>query len=299
LHRKFQLKKIHQLVCHYFVHLIGVILFVPLVLQTPVVLGVAFWRAIAASANTEEPNFIEALKKIRSLLSGRTAVSEQDSLERPIETDIQKQERLRRCRRRWGIFLFIFVLAFYPIRRWRAFHASRTWQDSWLSYLGVRAVGPPGHPELARTTQLLYAIEPHGCFPFGLAFAAVGPLRALLRIQRVVAATATAYVPVLRHVIGWIGGVDATPAAVDAALRAGHTVAVCPGGIAEMFWGVPRPGCAPDEEFALVLGRKGFVRLAVTERRFFFGGGGGQGVNEDKKAGEPNHGASPRCRLHA
>lgn len=76
-------------------------------------------------------------------------------------------------------------------------------------------------------------------------------------------ASATLWVPVFRHVIGFIGGVDASPGAVGAVLRGGETLAVAPGGIAEMFWGYPRPGCGPDEEYALVLGRRGFVRLAL------------------------------------
>jgi len=48
-------------------------------------------------------------------------------------------------------------------------------------------------------------------------------------------------VPLLRHVIGWIGAVEATQAAVQQAISQGETVAVAPGGIAEML--VPLLGC--------------------------------------------------------
>lgn len=78
-----------------------------------------------------------------------------------------------------------------------------------------------------------------------------------------VVASATLWVPILHHVIGFIGGVNASASAVESVLQKGETLAVAPGGIAEMFLGYPRPGCGPDEEYALVLHRKGFVRLAL------------------------------------
>ena len=112
--------------------------------------------------------------------------------------------------------------------------------------------------------QLLYAIVPHGTFPFGLGFAALSKLNdQVFQLGGVVVASAVQRVPLLRHVIGWIGGVEATPAGVDAALAAGASLAVAPGGIGEMYWGYPRPGCLPDEEYALLNGRKGFVRMAL------------------------------------
>ena len=43
----------------------------------------------------------------------------------------------------------------------------------------------------------------------------------------------------------------------------GDPIAVVPGGIAEMFLGYPKPGTLPNEEYALLRNRKGFVRMAV------------------------------------
>jgi hypothetical protein len=40
-------------------------------------------------------------------------------------------------------------------------------------------------------------------------------------------------------------------------------VGINPGGIAEMYVGYPQPGCKPDEEYAVIRGRKGFVRMAI------------------------------------
>ncbi len=171
--------------------------------------------------------------------------------------------RRTRMYRAWSFFVFLAVLASFPVNRCRAFSGNRLWERIWFNYLGVRVVGPASFAEYAKSRQLLYAIIPHGLFPFGLAFAAIEPIRSLLRINRLVVATVTRFVPVLRHVIGWLGAVDASPQAVNAALQSGETLAVAPGGINEMFWGVPRAGCLPDEEYALLLERKGFVRLAL------------------------------------
>jgi len=63
----------------------------------------------------------------------------------------------------------------------------------------------------------------------------MGPLREkVFGITRVVVASATLHVPVLRHVIGWIGGVDADKASLSEVLEQGESLAVAPGGIAEM-----------------------------------------------------------------
>jgi diacylglycerol O-acyltransferase 2, plant len=70
-------------------------------------------------------------------------------------------------------------------------------------------------------------------------------------------------VPVFTHVLRWGGAVDASRSSVEATLQAGESIGVNPGGIAEMFWTYPQPGCLPDEEYAVVKSRKGFVRLAV------------------------------------
>jgi hypothetical protein len=95
-------------------------------------------------------------------------------------------------------------------------------------------------------------------------------------------------VQVFGTLIGSIGGIDASAKAVSEAIKAGTPIAICPGpcaaqhvrgglrgsdgsvcrllwpgGIAEMFWGFPRPGCKPNEEYAFLSSRKGFVRMAM------------------------------------
>lgn len=97
------------------------------------------------------------------------------------------------------------------------------------------------------------------------------------------------------QLISAIGGIDARPRDVSKAIKEGYSVGICPGasaalstpppvlhtpvhhrshptiqsnpnpagGIAEMFWGFPKEGCLPREEYAFIQSRKGFVRMAM------------------------------------
>ena len=112
--------------------------------------------------------------------------------------------------------------------------------------------------------QAIFTIVPHGIFPFSMGFAAL-PQIALDTIGgfRPVVASATRLVPALRTIMDWLGCVDATKASVERVLSNGERIGVCPGGIAEMFEGYPKPGRLPNDECALLKSRKGFVRLAL------------------------------------
>jgi len=65
------------------------------------------------------------------------------------------------------------------------------------------------------------------------------------------------------QLISFAGGVDAGPKEVSKAIKDGCSVSICPGGIAEMFWGYPKEGCLPREEYAFLRSRKGFIRMAM------------------------------------
>lgn len=56
---------------------------------------------------------------------------------------------------------------------------------------------------------------------------------------------------------------DASRSAVDHALSEGSRIGLAPGGIAEMFEGYPKPLTHPDDEYAILKPRKGFLRMAV------------------------------------
>jgi 2-acylglycerol O-acyltransferase 2 len=63
--------------------------------------------------------------------------------------------------------------------------------------------------------------------------------------------------------ISFAGGIDAKEESVSKAIKDGCSVSICPGGIAEMFWGYPKEGCLPREEYAFLQSRKGFIRMAM------------------------------------
>uniref|UniRef100_A0A7S2C4T0 Acyltransferase n=1 Tax=Octactis speculum TaxID=3111310 RepID=A0A7S2C4T0_9STRA len=204
--------------------------------------------AIVASAFWVPLAFAWSARRIVSMDEKNS--DEEEALER------KKTERKKKKRRAIGIFILCAILAWMPIRRWRWLHQLSVW-DIWFEHLQVKVIGeePPRR-------QLLYAIVPHGVFPFSLGFAALGHLREkIFRLERIIVANAVMWVPVLRHIAGWLGVIQADREKVSAALSSGATVAVAPGGIGEMFY--PRPGCPPDHEYALLRQRKGFIRMAL------------------------------------
>ena len=58
---------------------------------------------------------------------------------------------------------------------------------------------------------------------------------------------------------------DAKPSELIKALKKNWSLGIAPGGIAEMFWGYPKPGCKPNEEYAFLKSRKGFLRMAMRQ----------------------------------
>ena len=189
-------------------------------------LGWAGYRASSSAGRNA------LFRKLRSLFGFSVDAPREDRA-----TDLAAWDEERTAlHRHQGLFLLLVAFAYYPAKRWRGFHQSGWWENLWFSHQGITVKGPKNLPQRSASEQLLYAVSPHGIFPFGLGFAALGPLRErVFGIQRVVVASATLAVPVLRHVIHWIGGVDASPSTVSDVLRAGETLAVAPGGVAEMF----------------------------------------------------------------
>ena len=165
------------------------------------------------------------------------------------------------------------------VRRWRLWEA-------WMNFIAFEVVSDQGgnscsngsacagvvdttrtndrRAVLLKDDQAIFAVVPHGIFPFALAFAAL-PERAARAFGefRPVVATATALFPFVRTFLGWLGAVDASRDAVDSALSEGARIGLAPGGIAEMFEGYPKPLTHPDDEYAILEGRKGFIRMAI------------------------------------
>jgi len=167
------------------------------------------------------------------------------------------------------------------VGRWLNARRWRLWQ-AWMNFIAFEVISDQGGDSsssdntyagahtnnektvLRRDDQAILAVVPHGIFPFALAFAAL-PERAARAFGefRPVVATATALFPFVRTFLGWLGAVDASREAVDCALAEGARIGLAPGGIAEMFEGYPKPLTHPDDEYAILEGRKGFIRMAI------------------------------------
>lgn len=114
--------------------------------------------------------------------------------------------------------------------------------------------------------KAILAFCPHGIFPFAFGGAALTELgNRVFGTFRPVVASAVQHVPVLADLVGWMDGIDARRSTVRRALGRGDRLGLVPGGIDEMFTGYPRPGCHPDEEYAIV--RRGFLRMALRYQR--------------------------------
>jgi len=157
----------------------------------------------------------------------------------------------------FAILVGLFTL---PMPRYSRVHHFSIWK-SWYSYFKVRVVGAA---KLDATKQYIFAVTPHGVFPFSLACIGIGKInQEIFNKARVVVASSVQRFPVIGHLLQMIGAVNASKNSVKEALQKGDSLALCPGGIGEMFWGYPRPGCLPSQEYALLKSRKGMIELAL------------------------------------
>eukprot|EP00934_Nitzschia_sp_Nitz4_P004739 Nitzschia sp. Nitz4//scaffold283_size24287//10128//11271//NITZ4_008403-RA/size24287-augustus-gene-0.32-mRNA-1//-1//CDS//3329545648//4729//frame0 len=142
---------------------------------------------------------------------------------------------------------------------WIRIHDWSAWKACYR-YFAFEVVADQGLESVKHIAdeQSIVGISPHGLFPFGLAFAATSQVFGKVRIM---AASATQMVPFLRDLLRMLHVADASKHTVDRVLRAGHSIALVPGGIAEMFEGYPKAGSLPDEEVVLV--GKGMFRMAL------------------------------------
>ena len=155
----------------------------------------------------------------------------------------------------------VLLAVFVPMKRWDAFARSQFW-DEVLKYFRVRIVGrEPPRPYPGRS--VMYGVAPHGIVPFSVGLMQYGELGKFFASPRIATATIVKFIPVFSHMLYLGGAVEATKSEISKVLRANGVAAITPGGIGEMFLGWPQPGCQPDEEYALLHDRKGFVRLAL------------------------------------
>jgi 1-acyl-sn-glycerol-3-phosphate acyltransferase len=160
------------------------------------------------------------------------------------------------------LMLLALVFAVYhPLRRSSRARGLWFW-DQWIEYFTPLVVLDGYSRGQRPPRRAMFAMEPHGIFPFPQALTLVGSLRKVFGDLRPVGATITTRVPGLRHLLGVTGVVPAEPAAIRQALRTGDSLMIVPGGIGEMFKGT---SARSTSETFLVARRQGFVRLAVEE----------------------------------
>ncbi len=168
----------------------------------------------------------------------------------------------KKCKTRRRRIIYVLVLCVvlsWPARRWEAVVRHGLW-SRFVEYFAVEVVADDPLP---KDPSVLYAVIPHGTFPFGVGVLSLGPLNRIFNKVRPVVASAVLRFPGFGQLISSIGGIDARPREVSKAIQEGSSVSICPGGIAEMFWGYPKEGCLPREEYAFLRSRKGFIRMAM------------------------------------
>ena len=168
--------------------------------------------------------------------------------------------RMKSLSKRLVFALAVLLAVFVPVRKWDAFARSKFWTH-FLRYFQIQVVGVP--PPLPNSSGILYGVAPHGIVPFSLGLIQYGQLGEFFGSPRITTASVVKYIPFFSHMLYLGGAVEATKDEMGRVLQAGGSLGVTPGGIAEMFLGYPQPGCAPNEEFAMLQDRKGFVRLAL------------------------------------
>lgn len=183
-------------------------------------------------------------------------------LRRALRTDKDKDEEEQSKQRRRRLVVFAAALAAYamlvlrPIKQTTQLLQGRLW-DWWLEYLSIHVAYRGGKPLADR--NYFYALMPHGLYPFGGACACISRMVDIFPNMRPAVAPAALRVPVLRHLMGWIGCVPVEKQAMRAILRMGASVGLVPGGIAEMLrtdW---------DCERVVLKSRKGFIQMALEE----------------------------------
>ena len=150
----------------------------------------------------------------------------------------------------------------FDCKNWRIVKA-------WVNYLSYEVISEATHDHNfdMKNDQAILGVAPHGILPFSLGFASLPQIGIdTFGKFRPVAASATRFLPFLRSLMDWAGSIDANRTSIERAIANGDRIGLCPGGIAEMFEGYPKPGRLPDDECVLLKSRKGFVRLALKHK---------------------------------
>ena len=112
---------------------------------------------------------------------------------------------------------------------------------------------------LLRSLFAVFGVEPHSVLPLGLLAIAKFTNSLPLPNARALASSVVFLVPIVRHVVTWLGLAPANRASFRRLLAGGGTVLLVPGGVQECL--VLQHG----EEVVFLKQRLGFVKLAMEE----------------------------------
>lgn len=101
----------------------------------PALLGALGYHAASSTRSNEELSTYPSTlgTKAWAVITGQHLATSEHPLE--AESDLRAHTHREKdhasMRRRWGIFFLAAVLAYLPVRRWRAFHQNPAWERLW------------------------------------------------------------------------------------------------------------------------------------------------------------------------
>ena len=145
--------------------------------------------------------------------------------------------------------------------------ASRSFLLSWpfrhmptfFNFSEVREISDADVQALIQARPVIFSIQPHGVFSFGGASAGVAWAQRWWHPKQIPTAAASSVMmtPLVKHVVGLFGVVDASNRSLTKWLSSGRSAVLYIGGIAELFL------VSQSEERLFARKRKGFIKLAL------------------------------------
>jgi len=140
-----------------------------------------------------------------------------------------------------------------PQNKWDAFVFHPIWA-TWREYFNFKVICTGN---LNPSRQYLFAEFPHAVFPMGFWLSATSFKDLNIRPSILAVASVLFRIPLIRCFCFWGGCVPAVRKRLTDILAKGESVAILPGGIAEIFVQ------SRDAEYIFLRERKGFVRMAI------------------------------------
>lgn len=130
---------------------------------------------------------------------------------------------------------------------------------AYFNFSEIREISDAEVQKLIEERPVIFSIQPHGVFSFGGASAGVEWANRWWHPKQIPTSVASSvlHTPLVKHVVGLFGVVDASTKSLTSWLSKGKSVVLYIGGIAELFL------VSQDEEKLFAAKRKGFIKLAL------------------------------------